>query len=333
MAQSKTISVSQAILKQCRQHYDLDPVMTPIAGGFQNAVFTVTQFETPRILRLTPARTRATENIAAELEFINYLHQHGLTVAQPILSRDKKLVTGCRTPQENWTAVLFTVAPGNKVPYPDYLGNTKLYELFGALTGNMHHLSMSYHPKGKPRHLWRENFYLNHVSTYIPQSKTGIHEAHKILMHALESLVLSAGEQGLIHGDLNVGNMHLDGDTLTLFDFDECQMSAYVEDIAIALYYTVFVYGDDDVKERDAMGKTFMKHFLKGYRQYRSMPQEALRHLELYLKVRELIVHVGIYRRWDFSALNPWQKDYLRYSEKRIEQGLSIINSQILENV
>ncbi|TVP93983.1 MAG: hypothetical protein EA374_08230 [Acholeplasmatales bacterium] len=143
-----------------------------------------------------------------------------------------------------------------------------MFHAFGVFTGKLHALSSTFMPKSHRRHTWRENYYLNHVKTFIPDKKVRIHQAHSTLMEALDTLHGQMPGHDLIHGDLNVGNFHVENGNLTVFDFDACQYSWFVEDIAIALYYTLFVYGDDDRATRDAMGATFMDHFLRGYRQH-----------------------------------------------------------------
>jgi Ser/Thr protein kinase RdoA (MazF antagonist) len=41
---------------------------------------------------------------------------------------------------------------------------------------------------------------------------------------------------GLVHGDISFTNVFLDGGTLTLFDFDNCEVGTVVQDLATVLY-------------------------------------------------------------------------------------------------
>ena len=46
---------------------------------------------------------------------------------------------------------------------------------------------------------------------------------------------------GLIHTDLHFGNMYYDGQTLTIFDWDDACYKHFISDIAIILFYTFTV--------------------------------------------------------------------------------------------
>lgn len=114
---------------------------------------------------------------------------------------------------------------------------------------------------------------------------------------------------------------------ITLFDFDEAQYSWFVEDIAIPLYYLIYVYGGDEGKEeRISQTSRFMDHFLKGYKQHNSIEDYWLKQIPLFLQLREVVVYTGMYRSSDLTELNQWAHDYLSQSKIRIESGLPIVN-------
>lgn len=146
-------------------------------------------------------------------------------------------------------------------------------------------------------------------------------------MSTLKNLDYGKESYGLIHGDINVGNFLVDHGAVTLFDFDECQYSWFVEDIAIQLFYLVYVYGDDSIDERHLQCQRFMEHFLKGYSKENTISDYELTLIPLFLRLREIIVYTGMYRSFDMSDINDWTKDYLAQSKVRIENGISIIES------
>jgi Ser/Thr protein kinase RdoA (MazF antagonist) len=49
--------------------------------------------------------------------------------------------------------------------------------------------------------------------------------------------------------DIGVGNFLVNDKGVTLFDFDEAQYSWFVEDIAIPMYYLVYVYAGDEIND------------------------------------------------------------------------------------
>jgi Ser/Thr protein kinase RdoA (MazF antagonist) len=133
---------------------------------------------------------------------------------------------------------------------------------------------------------------------------------------------------GLIHGDINVGNFTVDeAGEITLFDFDECQYSWYAEGIAIQLYYLLYVFGEDSKSERKLQYELFIEHFVRGYTEGgRRLPDSWKNQLSLFLRLREIIVVVGMYRSWDLSQPDDWTRDFLQDSRMRIINGISLID-------
>lgn len=110
-------------------------------------------------------------------------------------------------------------------------------------------------------------------------------------MDRLKHLDADINTYGLIHGDINVGNFLVDNGKLTLFDFDEAQYSWFVEDIAIQLYYLVYVYGDDSMEDRQLQCQRFMEHFLKGYVKENSISENELKLIPLFLRLRDYCLY------------------------------------------
>ncbi|CAM4338483.1 phosphotransferase [Paenibacillus alkaliterrae] len=296
-------------------------------GGFQNFIYSYTREECKYILRFTPSTLRMQEGLEAELEWIRYLAENGMSVSEPIPS-----VHGIdieRVPGKiiDFYATSFRHAPGRKIGYPECLGNPLLYKQCGRTTGQLHELAKRYEPLAR-RHTWERNEYLLRARKYIPPE-------HELILHALDelnellaSLPVTPDNFGLIHGDINVGNFTVDETgEITLFDFDECQYSWFAEDIAIQLYYLLYVFGEDSKSERKVQYEMFIEHFVRGYTEDgRQMPAGWKEKLSLFLRLREIIVFVGIYRSWDLHQPDDWTRDFLRDSRMRIIKGLSLID-------
>ena len=311
-------------IKTALKRYDFNANVEAIQGGYQNHVYKFNQGKSSYILRLTTPQVRTFSQVQGEVEWMIYLTNCGIPLSQPIPSKEGNTVEYIKTDKQNYNAVVFQYAKGKKLTYPEYLGHESLYETLGEITAKMHKASRAYQPKTKKRHTYLDNYYLNHVTTYIPKTKKNIYQVQKELMSDLEKLPKNERNFGLIHGDINIGNFHADEEQVTLFDFDECQYSWYIEDIAIQLFYTIFVFGEDSKDERYPVAKTFLKAFLKGYHKYETITQKDIEKISLFLNIREIIVFVGIHKKWDFTNLNQWQKDYLKDSQGRIENKVPL---------
>ncbi|MFS0855960.1 phosphotransferase enzyme family protein [Paenibacillus taichungensis] len=297
-------------------------------GGFQNFIYSYTHDELKYILRFTPSTLRTSEGLAAEMDWIHYLSESGIAVSEPISSINGEYCELVQGNKMDFYVTSFKHAPGRKIGYPECLGNSILYEECGRITGRLHELAKLYNPTIAKRHTWEFNEYLLRAKDYLPSELQPILIALDELKVQLASLPVNADNFGLIHGDINVGNFTIDeAGGLTLFDFDECQYSWYVEDIAIQLYYLLYVFGEDSKFERKVQYDLFIKHFELGYiEDGRRMPDNWKDLLKLFLRHREIIVVVGMHRSWDLSKADDWTRDFLQDSKMRITNCISLID-------
>lgn len=298
-------------------------------GAWQNFIYEYKKDDESYILRFTPSSHRNETDVTAELEWIHELASHGISVSTPIESNRNRFTEVIPLDQSLYfTAASFVKAKGEKIGYPECLSDTNLHEQMGRITGKMHALSKGYHPRGKiRRNSWEDNYYLRSLGKYVPLEQYRVHEQRAALIKEIkETLPVDATSFGLIHGDINTANFHVHEKSITLFDFDEAQYSWYVEDIAIPLYYLVYVYGDDSYDQRVSQANLFMEHFLKGYTLECDVDDFWLKQIPLFLRLREIIVYTGMHRSTDVAKLNQWGLDYISQSKTRIENGIPIVD-------
>ncbi|WP_160035340.1 phosphotransferase enzyme family protein [Paenibacillus sp. An7] len=303
-------------------------------GGFQNFIYECQAENKEYIMRFTPSAHRNQSDVQAELEWILYLAEKGISVSSPVPSTYGRWTETLKLKEMYFTATLFDKAKGKKIDYPDCLKDQELYERLGRVTGRMHALTKSYKPVDPKirRHDWTDNYYLKNIDI-LPDSHTGVRERYLELVRSIQKLPMSEDAYGLIHGDINNAN-YLVGEQgeITLFDFDEAQYSWFVEDIAIQLYYLMYVYGGEEGKKlREDQACRFMEPFLKGYREENQLEDRWLQQMPLFLRLRELIVYIGAFRNFEgdesFShSDNQWFKDWIRESKIRLETGEPIVN-------
>lgn len=300
-------------------------------GAWQNFIYQYQKNGNSYILRFTPSSHRSNDLVQGELDWISYLADNGISVSQPIRSIQGNYTECIEGENCYFTVTAFVKARGRKIGYPECLNDNSLYLRLGQMTGSIHALSQKYEPlsEATQRQDWDNNYYLQHLTRFVPLEQKLVHERSAELIKQLQiTLTKSRHCYGLIHGDIGVGNFMVnERGGITLFDFDEAQYSWFVEDIAIPLYYLVYVYGGEEGKEaREAQTRRFLDYFLAGYTQHHSIEAHWLRQIPLFLRLRELIVYTGMYRSSDLTKLNPWAQDYLAESRVRIEKGLPIVD-------
>lgn len=319
------IAASRYGIKEEELHY---------IGGFQNFVYEYQQNERAFILRITPELHRTFHQVKAELDWIRYLTRKGVSASEPILSLNQAWAEFIQTPEMSFTAVCFTKAAGERINYPECLNDNAAYEKLGQITGTMHALSKLYKSPDAliRRHNWTQNYYLQNIDI-LPPSHHRVKESYYTIKQTLEQLPLDEDSYGLIHGDMGFGNFFADKEgKITLFDFDEAQYSWFVEDIAIQLYYLVYVYGGEEGRaHREEQAQRFMHYFMLGYNKENTLEDYWLKQIPHFLKLRELIVYIGAFRNFEgdetFNASdNEWFKQWIRESRDRLENNMPIVD-------
>ncbi|WP_282937000.1 phosphotransferase [Paenibacillus sp. RC67] len=321
---------NEQIIKTGAVQFGVEMENLTFIGAWQNFIYEYEKDEACYILRFTPSSHRSKDQITGELDWILYLAKNGISVSKPIRSTQGKYTELIYGEDTYFTVASFVKAEGNKLGYPECLHDNQLYQELGRMTGKMHALSKSYKPQSEStrRHDWTHNYYLQNMRRFVPLEQSLVHESSdKLIKRIKDTLSKSDHCYGLIHGDIGVGNFVVNNGDITLFDFDEAQYSWFIEDIAIQLYYLVYVYGGEEGKDkRVEQAHRFMSYFLRGYTQYNTFEEEWLKLIPLFLQLREIIVYTGMYRSSDLTKLNPWARDYLSQSKERIEKWLPIVN-------
>jgi Ser/Thr protein kinase RdoA (MazF antagonist) len=331
MEQEIKALMNEAIIKKGAQWFDVTMEALTYLGAWQSFIYEYQKKDGIFcILRITPSSHRSEGLIKGELDWILYLADNGVSVSIPILSNQGRLTEIIYIGDLYFTVTSFIKAEGRKIGYPECLNDHQLYRELGQITGNMHALSQTYKPSSETirRHDWNENYYLQNIGKYVPTEQSLVHEGcEKLIQQIGNTLIKNSHCYGLIHGDIGVGNFLVSDTGITLFDFDEAQYSWFVEDIAVPLYYLVYVYGGEEGgAKRASQASRFMEHFLKGYTQHHSLEVYWFKQIPLFLRLREIIVYTGMYRSSDLTKLNPWAQDYLAQGRRRIENGLPIVD-------
>ena len=95
---------------------------------------------------------------------------------------------------------------------------------------------------------------------------------------------------GLVHADMRLANLLVDGDRIAVIDFDDCGFSWFLFDLAATLSFT----------EHDPRVPRWCEEWLTGYRQVRPLPPDAEAMVPTFVLLRRLMLlawlssHAGI---------------------------------------
>jgi Ser/Thr protein kinase RdoA (MazF antagonist) len=314
---------NQQILNQVMESFSIAADHIQLLDGFESFIYEFQREGLAYILRISHSLRRDEKLIRGEIDWINYLHRGGASVAKAIEAENGDLVVPVADANGGqFLATAFVKAQGE--PPSKDLWNPSFYQKYGRLIGRMHALTRNYYPTNPfwVRPQW-DNSEMLDIAGWLPESESIVLEKYWQLKSHLDSLPKSDESYGLIHQDAHAGNFFVDDDgEITLFDFDDCTYSWFINDIAIVLFYIVL--GEED---QATFTREFMTNFLRGYRQENDFDAGWLKEIPSFLKLREIDLYAVIHRSFDVDNLDdPWVANFMRNRKKRIEEDVPFLN-------
>ncbi|MGL5076447.1 MAG: phosphotransferase, partial [Waterburya sp.] len=188
------------------------------------------------ILKVSHHHWRSQSDIQFELEFLDFLNQQNIPVANPLKTKDGKLFVTINAVEGDRYAALFPYAPG-EIPQGDL--NIEQSTIMGQTLGLLHEISLNFNNKTprKPLDLkYLLDDSLGIITPYLRHRHNDLvyltDTANKIEQQ-LSCLEKAAPYWSVCWGDPHSGNVHFTPDNqITLFDFDQCGYGWRVFDLA-----------------------------------------------------------------------------------------------------
>lgn len=310
------------ILMKVIQSYGVRNDDIQLLDGFESFIYEFDRDGKSYILRIGHDLRRSENLIRGEVDWINYLHRGGASVSKAILTIHGDLVVAVPDDRGgHFLATAFEKAKGK--PATKEVWSKVLYERYGRLIGKMHSLTKDYSPSDPSwiRPQWDGPEMLDIIG-WLPDSESLVLQKYLDLRSHIDKLPKNKDIFGLIHQDAHAGNFYVDEKgEITLFDFDDCTYSWFINDIAIVLFYIVM-----GQKDQSSFTREFMTYFLKGYCQENQIETEWLIDIPLFLKLREIDLYAVIHRSFDVENIDhPWVAMYMENRKERIENEVPFV--------
>lgn len=302
---------------------------TMFLGGFFNQVYEYKQQGKQYILRISTKQWRTVEMVHAEIDWLRYLADRGLSVARAVPSLAGNWVEVIEVEGKSVPVVVFEKAPGQ--PPEDKDWNEPLFLTMGRFLGRMHYLTRDYTPDNAAyrRPTWRE--YMNRfASLSLSVVDKAIQEKHQELQDYLALLPQTEDAYGLVHVDFHRGNFFVHGENLTLFDFDDCQYSWFADDIAMVLFYAIWPAAESEEKRQVA--QKFYATLLDGYHQENHIEAHWLREISYFLKRREISLYT-VMTSLDEAQWGEEVRQFMHGRRERILNDVPYVDIAFLEPV
>jgi Ser/Thr protein kinase RdoA (MazF antagonist) len=186
-------------------------------------------------------------SVESELAWLTALRRDTkLPVTRPISGRNGQILQSFEQPgHELRLAVLFAYAPGQE---PSPAGNLDdLFVTLGGFAAHMHLHAIDWRrPAGFTRQVWSAKRILDADGLWgdwraareiTPAIRATLDRLDGLLRQQLAEYGTAPDRFGLIHADMRLGNVLVDGDQVTLIDFDDCGFCWFAYDFAAAISF------------------------------------------------------------------------------------------------
>lgn len=241
------------------------------------------------VLRVHREGYHEPQEIESELDWLTALRDQ-TDVSTPVVvpTTDGRRVVSCRPRDTQRHAVLFEVVPGLE---PDEVAvELSSFETLGAITARMHEHARSWQrPAGFHRFSWDWQHSLGDQPRWGRwQDGIGVGEEETLVLgraadrvhERLEEYGTASDRYGLVHADLRLANLLVDGDQVNVIDFDDCGFSWYMYDFGTAVSFL----------EHDSRVPKWQDAWLRGYRSVGSLTDEDVDMLATFVMLRRLLL-------------------------------------------
>jgi Ser/Thr protein kinase RdoA (MazF antagonist) len=243
------------------------------------------------VLRVHRIGYRGEPEIRSELAWIEALRaERVVETPAPIAARDGRFVQTLMSPggRPDRFAVAFEFAGGRE---PDQSADlVGWFRRLGAITARMHEHSRRWRrPDGFVRDVWDFDTMLGDRPHWGPwraglgldhAGRAHLSRAVALIGRRLERFGKGPQRYGLIHADPRLANLLVDGETLSVIDFDDCGFSWFVYDFASAVSFF----------EHDPIVPALMDAWVEGYRTVAALSQEEAEELPVFVMLRRILL-------------------------------------------
>jgi len=216
----------------------------------------------PYVLRFVKCPVNDISQTRAEMDWLLYLANKGVSVPFPLKTRNGELAVSAEENGETYIIAAFSMAEGQYWDKNDpNLWNINVFYNWGKVVGNMHRLTKDYKPANDMDK--RDEFPIRCMISENIKTFPSVNRIAEDLLNEIEALPKDKDSYGLIHNDLHPGNFLIEGEHINLFDFDACAYSWFAFDIGNALYIALWFGRSNDAGVD--FTNDIIRHFLKGY--------------------------------------------------------------------
>jgi Ser/Thr protein kinase RdoA (MazF antagonist) len=205
------------VTKQLKDYYGINNAACKNLNTLANYAIEVTSPTGHFALKIYNPASRTAEEVQWEIDLTLHLIKHGAPVAKPVAGKNGSYLQAFVVDNQDFTTVLFEWAAGEK-PKPEI----STYTLIGKAAAQIHNAADTFTSE-----LSREKYDAYElIDDQLQRMKTPLEESGQYqrvyeLGERMRKIITNPSlDYGIIHNDLTLDNVHLNGNSLTVFDLD-----------------------------------------------------------------------------------------------------------------
>ncbi|HEY9215096.1 MAG TPA: phosphotransferase [Ancylobacter sp.] len=229
------------------------------------------------------------EEIESELAWLGALGRDGIVATlTPVPQQDGTLIADIDDDGVTRHVVAFSLVSGREPAEGEDL--PRWFRELGAINARLHAHAKSWTPpQGFVRKVWDYEAMLGEVRLWgdwraglglDDEGREVLERTSLVLRDLIEAYGKDADKFGLVHADMRVANLLVDGETLSVIDFDDCGFSWYLYDFAAAISFTEH---EPNVPELQAA-------WIEGYRTVALLTDEECAILPVFIMLRRMLL-------------------------------------------
>ena len=247
------------------------------------------------IVKFIPISEAQLPAVREKIAFVDYLRAGGVNVPDLVRSNGGNLLEVVEVDGAKYAVTRMVKAPGRTVDFNTDWG-PPFWERWGRIIGQIHRLTQTY-DGGEHIVTWEQE---HAFFGSLVKEDAAITAKWNHLADQLRELPQPRDAFGLIHNDAHVFNFLVDGDTVTVLDFDVCARHWFAQDIAIPWFHVLWETSRFRSPEKlRAFAREFSQFWLAGYRAENTLAAEWLERLPLFARFRQFLFFIGT---WKFEG-------------------------------
>ena len=284
--------VSQNLLEFAVKNYNFDintlEYIPRSSGKTENKIYSFNKNDKKCLIKFEPPcivyNNQLTETRAL-MDFNYYLAENNVSVSMPLKTINGDLVISTQDNGEDYIITAFAWLYAETWAYD--ARNDKMSFNWGKVMGDIHRAVKDYKPPNK-YDVQKDIFECHHWGSFFDKLKIypSVYKITQELISEITALPRERDSFGIIHGDMHQGNIFIDGDNVSVFDFGDSIYGWFALDVAISLCHALWW----DRKDNDGNDFTnsIIENFIKGYLSANQLSDYWISKIPMFMKYRHL---------------------------------------------